>query len=140
MLKHNYRYWYQLFNIRQLLALSTLLKTIDEEENLILREMLLLAFSHTLEANNMFTRTLSKRNTPGGTPPGGIFSRHDYQPKITFGEQNVFGTVSGQKTLQNCWAKIITGKEFNWKPFDRDIEDEHQIDVPSLEKIIPFAW
>ena len=126
-----------MFNERQLLALSTLLNEINKEEDQVLKEMLLLTFSHTLEANNLFTRTLSKRNTPGGTPPGGIFSRHDYQPKITLGEQNVYGTISGQKTLTNCWQKVIQGKEFNWNPFDREIIDGKQIAIPSKEVISP---
>ncbi len=52
-----------MFNERQLLALSTLLNEINKEEDQVLKEMLLLTFSHTLEANNLFTRTLSKRNT-----------------------------------------------------------------------------
>lgn len=137
LIAHHYNYWYQMFNERQLLALSTLLNEINKENNQVLKEMLLLTFSHTLEANNLFTRTLSKRNTPGGTPPGGIFSRHDYQPKITLGEQNIFGTVSGQKTLTNCWVKVLEGKEFNWNPFDREIKDGRQIAVPNKETISP---
>ncbi len=137
LLEHHYRYWWQLFQDRQLLALSTLLKAIMEEENQQAREILLLTFSHTLEANNTFTRTLSKRNTPGGTPPGGIFSRHDYQPKATFGEQNVFGTVSGQKTFKNCWEKVLSGKEFNFKTYDRKIEEGRQVDISSREVVNP---
>lgn len=139
LLEHHYRFWNQMFTGRQLLALSTLLKCIEDEPNESLREMLLLTFSHTLEANNVFTRTLSKRNTPGGTPPGGIFSRHDYQPKATFGEQNVFGTVSGQKTFKNCWQKVLDGKEFNLHTFDRNILDNKQIDIPNAEVVNPTA-
>ena len=126
-----------MFNERQLLELSTLLKLILEESNEALKEMLLLTFSHTLEANNVFTRTLSKRNTPGGTPPGGIFSRHDYQPKLTFGEQNVYGTISGSKTFTNCWEKIKEGKSYNWETFDREIEDNKQVDIRNSEQIRP---
>jgi putative DNA methylase len=137
LLAHHYRFWHQMFNPRQLLALSTVLKAVDEEPDHVMKEMLLLTFSHSLEANNMFTRTLSKRNTPGGTPPGGIFSRHDYQPKVTSGEQNVFGTVSGQKTLRNCWEKVIQGKAFNLRPYDRIVEGGKQIEIPRNERVCP---
>ena len=137
LLAHHYHSWHQLFNSRQLLELSTLLKEIERESDARLRELLILTFSHTLEANNVFTRTLGRRNTPGGIAPGGIFSRHDFQPKLTFSEQNVFGTASGRKTFQNCWAKVIEGKEFNWAPFDRKILDGKQINVTSQEVIIP---
>lgn len=137
LLEHHYNYWNQMFNDRQMLALATILNEIKKEEDQFLKELLLLTFSHTLEANNLFTRTLSKRNTPGGTPPGGIFSRHDFQPKITMGEQNIYGTISGQKTLTNCWQKVIQGKEFNWNAYDREIVEGKQIAVPSKEKIAP---
>ena len=50
MLKHNYNYWHQMFNERQLLALSTLLNEIDKEEDQVLKEMLLLTFSRTLRS------------------------------------------------------------------------------------------
>lgn len=100
MIKHNYNYWHEMFFPRQLLALSTLLKGIMSEPDKALQEVLLCAFSSTLEANNLFTRDRSSRKSPGGTAPGGIFSRHDYQPKLTCVEQNVFGNqVSGTNTF-----------------------------------------
>lgn len=137
LIEHHYRYWQQMFNSRQLLALSTLLEAIKHEPMQAMREMLLLAFSDSLEANNVFTRTFTRRNTTGGTAPGGIFSRHDFQPKVTFGEQNVFGTIAGRKTFQNCWAKLLEGKKFNWKPFDRDVVSGRQEHVASQERIAP---
>lgn len=139
MLKHNYKFWHQMFNERQLLSISTLLALIIGESQQVAKEMLILAISHTLEANNMFTRTLSRRNTPGGTPPGGIFSRHDYQPKKTIGEQNVFGTVSGSKTFINCWDKILAGKRHNHLTYDRKVQGEKAIIVESHERILPDA-
>ena len=135
LLEHHYRYWHQMFNPRQLLCLSTLLKAIDEEKDQVMKEMLLLTFSHTLESNNLFTRTLAKRNTPGGIPPGGIFSRHDYQPKSTLGEQNVYGTISGQKTFTNCFQKVFLGKSFNKEPYDCTVKDRHQVKIKSKENI-----
>lgn len=135
LVAHHYNYWHQMFNSRQLLCLGTLLKAIGEEQHQALKEMLLLTFSHTLESNNLFTRTLAKRNTPGGIPPGGIFSRHDYQPKSTLAEQNIFGTVSGQKTFSNCFEKVLSGKLFNDQPYECEIKDKHQVKIQSKEKI-----
>ena len=99
LIAHHYNYWHEMFFPRQLLALSTLLKGIMKEEDAKLREMLLCAFSNTLEGNNQFVRNIPARRTPGGTPPAGIFARHDYQPKISICEQNVWGTVSGNNTF-----------------------------------------
>lgn len=117
--EHHYKSWHQMFNERQLLALSTLLTKIGEEENQILKEMLLSALFSSLEANSMFTRYDTSRSTAAG-----LFARHDYQPKITICENNVFGAEYGRGTFTNAFAKVIEGKEFNHIPYDRAISSE----------------
>ena len=91
ILKHNYRYWHDMFAPRQMLALATLLDGIMAERDGKLQEMLLCAFSSTLEANNLFTRARVARKSAGGQTAAGLFARHDYQPKMTIAENNVFG-------------------------------------------------
>ena len=67
LIAHHYIYWHQMFNPRQLLCLSTLLKTIAEEEDQTLKEMLLSGFYSTLESNNTFCRyTISGGNKSQG--------------------------------------------------------------------------
>jgi len=112
LLAHHYNYWYEMFAPRQILALSTLLSGIMAEQNAKMKEMLLCAFSNTLEGNNLFVRNIPSRNTPGGTAPAGIFARHDYQPKATICEQNVWGTVSGNNTFLSRMEMLETGLEF----------------------------
>lgn len=118
LLAHHYHYWHQMFNLRQLLCLATLLKGIEEEQNNSLKELLLVAFSNTLEANNVFTRFIAKRSTPGGTPPAGIFARHDYQPKLTLCEQNVWGVKSGNNTFRNRQQAVMEAVGFAHAPWD----------------------
>ena len=133
MLKHNYQNWHEMFSPRQLLALSTLLQGIIEEVDPKLRELLLCAFSNTLEGNNMFVRNIPSRNTPGGTAPAGIFARHDYQPKVTICEQNVWGTESGNNTFisrmemleaairfARDWPDALDGSALDPMPFESD--------------------
>ena len=81
-----------------------------------LQEMLLCAFSNTLEGNNLFVRNIPSRRTPGGTAPAGVFARHDYQPKMTICEQNVWGTESGNNTFLSRMGMLEKGIEFrkNW--------------------------
>ena len=133
LLAHHYIYWNEMFSPRQLLALSTLLHGIIEEPNKQIQEMLLCVFSNTLEPNNLFTR-YARRTTPGGEPAAGIFARHDYQPKITFIEQNVWGTVSGRGVFTNNFEKLLEGKIYNRSPKDRSIRDGKQAHVGSLER------
>jgi putative DNA methylase len=112
MVKHNFRRWHEMFAPRQLLALSTLLQGVIAEPDEKLQELLLCAFSNTLEGNNLFVRNIPSRNTPGGTAPAGVFARHDYQPKITICEQNVWGTESGNNTFVSRMEMLEAGLEF----------------------------
>lgn len=112
LLEHHYNYWSDMFAPRQLLALSTLLQGIMAEEDQTLREMLLCAFSNTLEGNNLFVRNIPSRSTPGGTAPAGVFARHDFQPKATSCEQNVWGTVSGNNTFVSRMELLEEGIRF----------------------------
>jgi putative DNA methylase len=91
LLSHHYNYWHEMFAPRQLLALSTLLQGIIAEPDEKLRELLLCAFSGSLELNNLFTRYMVARKSLGGQTAQGVFARHDYQPKVTIAENNVFG-------------------------------------------------
>ena len=113
MIKHNYKYWHQMFNRRQLLCLSTLLKAIGEEEDQVLKEMLLCAFSDCVGRNNQFCRYFNDRNTIQE-----IFSRHDYQPKITITEGNIFGDESIRGTYPQMFGRLLQGKKFNDNAFD----------------------
>jgi len=124
MLKHNYRRWTDMFLPRQLLAISTLFEGILAEPDTKLQDLLLCAFSNMLEANNEFTRNRATRNTPGGTAPGGIFARHDFQPKLTLCEQNVWGTVSGTNTFIRRIVSLKEGIAFAREPYDGTINDK----------------
>jgi putative DNA methylase len=122
LLAHHYRYWHQMFNPRQLLALSTLLQFIAVEKNVKSRDLLLCAFSNTLETNNLFTRNIPSRRTPGGTAPAGVFARHDFQPKATLCEQNIWGTVSGNNTYISRMRALRQGIAFALRPYEGDFD------------------
>jgi putative DNA methylase len=124
LIAHHYCYWHQMFNPRQLLALSTLMEAIAVENDMKRRDLLLCALSNTLEANNTFTRNIPSRKTPGGTAPAGVFARHDYQPKMTFCEQNVWGTVSGNNTFISRMQSLRLGLAYAANPYEGDFDDE----------------
>ena len=91
LLAHHYNHWHEMFAPRQLLALTTLLDGIMAEKDAKLQEMLLCAFSGLLDLNNLFTRYMVSRSSAGGQTAQGVFARHDFQPKVTIAENNVFG-------------------------------------------------
>ncbi|MEW5799665.1 MAG: DNA methyltransferase [Bacteroidota bacterium] len=131
LLEHHYRYWWQMFNERQLLALSTLLKAIDEEGNQTLKEMLLSMLFLVLESNNLFTRY-----RPDADKSEGVFARHDFQPKVTIAEGNVWGTEFGKNSLESCFNKVVVGKQYCIRPFDRKIKKDEsgEIELESIER------
>jgi len=131
MIKHNYIFWFQMFNQRQLLCLSILLKAIDDEPNQSVKEMFLSAFQMSLEANNMFARY--RANSGGRSPFGGLFARHDYQPKATPCEINVFGPYSYYGTFIACVGKVFEGKKYNIEPFDSILAEDRTERLPSKE-------
>jgi uncharacterized protein YbaR (Trm112 family) len=95
LLAHHYRYWHQMFNSRQLLSLATLLEGILHEQDERLREQLVLCLSASTDTNNLFSRYMATRPSAGGQTVQGVFARHDFQPKATVCEQNVWGLGAG---------------------------------------------
>lgn len=108
LIAHNYRYWHQMFNPRQLLALSTLLEGILKEDEGRVQEQLLLCLSATTDTNNLFTRFMASRKSAGGQTAQGVFARHDFQPKVTICEQNVWGLSAGGigSFLRRYWQSL----------------------------------
>jgi len=116
LIAHHYRHWHQMFNPRQLLCLSTLLKAISEEEEQVLKEMLLSGFYNLLNNMSDFCTYIWQRDCIRQ-----IFARHDFQPKATICESNVWGTSIGMGTFVSLFNAVIRGKNFNLQPFDRKI-------------------
>ncbi|MHA2244417.1 MAG: hypothetical protein ACXADY_05570 [Candidatus Hodarchaeales archaeon] len=110
---HNYKQWVELYNSRQLLALTMILDYIQKVPDTIYQEMFLAAFINLLNHNNVFTRY-----SPKGQKVEGIFARHDFHPLSTFAENNVWGTRYGRGTWQKCLKRLMKGKEYNYVPYN----------------------
>jgi adenine-specific DNA methylase len=136
MKKHNYRYWYQMFNKRQLLALSLLLEEISKIKNEKIKEVFLLAFSESLRSNNMFCyydRKWAKQNTP-------LFARKDFAPVNFPLEQNVWGSKYGRGTFIQVFQRVLKGKEYNLQPFERQYTSKGSKRVEIKEVIGEAPW
>ena len=131
LLAHHYNYWHEMFSSRQLLALSTLLKGIMAEQDKTLQEMLLCSFSDCAGRNNLFCRYFNDRNTIQE-----IFSRHDYQPKLTIAEGSVFGSESIRGTYPQMFGRLLEGKEFNNKAFDWERNSSTQPKETYIDTIV----
>jgi len=116
LLEHHYLFWQQMFNPRQLLALSTLLEGIEGENEQICREMMLSAFQNLLNNTSDFT---SYRPSVGAARQ--VFARHDFQPKMTPCEINVWGIQYGMGSFTSMISSIYEGKKYNHRTYDRKI-------------------
>ncbi|MBU4312939.1 MAG: DUF1156 domain-containing protein [Candidatus Omnitrophica bacterium] len=119
LIAHHFIHWHQMFNPRQLLCLSILLKAIDEEPDWTLKEMLLSAFYQALRNQNMFCFY-----NPARSELEPLFSRHDFAPVNTHTENNVWGNIYGRGTFNSVIDKIIKGKEFALHPYDSGQDDD----------------
>jgi len=102
---HGYQFFYQLFNYRQLLCLSLLLKEILKLSDRNTREFLLLAFSSCLETNNILCKYETKWQKASA-----IFGIPAYHPVERIAENNVWGTRYGRGTFIKCYNKMLRAK------------------------------
>lgn len=114
---YGYEHFYQMFNKRQLLMLSTLLEGILAIQDQNTREFMLLAFSDSLQYNNLFTR-YHRSNAKVES----MFAKHAYWPPTTTVENNTWGILGKKKTPQagsfrRSIRKLWDGKQFCLNPY-----------------------
>lgn len=129
MRKHNYLFWHQMFNPRQLLCLSTLLQSIIEETNQM-QDFLLLAFGRTLENRNMFTR--GRNDTAEG-----VFGFHVFQPKLTIAEGNIWGADYGKYSFLKWVERVLEGKNTLVQHYEMRIKSgDSQEKISNLDRLL----
>lgn len=112
-INYGYKYFYQMFNERQLLCLSLLLEQILKIEDENTREYMLLGFSDMLGHHNTFCNYLFERQHHEP-----LFTRHDYHVKSFYVEGNVWGTKLGRSTFTKTIEKLRKGKKYGVSPYE----------------------
>jgi adenine-specific DNA methylase len=111
---HGYTHFWQMFNERQLLCLSILLEQILEIPDQNIRELMLVAFSDCLDANNMFCKYEIEWHKISL-----FFGLHAFHPIERPTENNVWGTVFGRGTFVKCFEKVRRAKVYCQTPYER---------------------
>lgn len=117
---YGYRFFWQMFNERQLYSLSVLLENILEVKDQKVKEFLLMVFSDILNYNNTFCAYNSRLRVITD-----LFSRHGYPYKASPVENNVWGVVDeksksvGTGSFRAYFLKSRGGLDFQRKPFER---------------------
>ena len=111
-----YTHWWKMFNPRQLIVHSQILKTITEAPedtwSLDVREQALGAFQQYLRNQNMFIFWNLQRDTPEP-----MFSNANYHPKMHVIENCVFNYL-GRGNWQSSSAKCVEGVEWAISPWE----------------------
>ena len=128
VLRQGYTKWSDMFNDRQLLAMSTLLQSIDQVEEDTHREYLLLAFSNILRTNNMMVGYDYSYNKVVN-----IFKSNSFDPPQKPCEGNVWGAKYGRGTFESMWDLVKSGVEYANAPTERYISDN------GTEETLPFS-
>lgn len=111
---HGYTHFKDMFNERQLLCLSHLLEEILKIPDTNIQELMLIAFSDCLDANNMFCKYEIEWHKISL-----FFGLHAYHPIERPTENNVWGTEYGRCTFVKCFEKVRRAKLFCKKPHER---------------------
>ncbi len=133
MINHGYKYWKDMFNERQLLSLGKLLKAIlelDVDENVM--ELLVITFSEFLEFQNMLCDYARDK-----LHLYNLFKIHAFHTTFNPVENNVWDSEGGGRGIfKNEVNKIIKGKRFNIKPFEKYIQNGKTHEKPMQMQII----
>ena len=122
-ISYGFRKYSQLFNPRQLLAISYIGEAIDALPNFPEKDLLLLAMSDCLAANNMlcsYAFDLQKVNS--------LFGLHGFQIVTRPVENNVWGTVRGRGSFLSCIRKVRRGiaSKVTSRTFPLSLQQRHQ--------------
>ena len=106
-IKQGLRRWQDLFNLRQLLCLGTLMKAILEIEDKAVRELMAVTLADSVNCNNMLCKYNAHRFE---IEP--LFGHHAYWPADMPTENNTWGGIFGRGTFVGYFDK--TERAIKW--------------------------
>jgi adenine-specific DNA methylase len=117
LLDHGYNDWTDMFNERQLLCFSLLLREIDSLDDQNAKEYLLLSLSDSLKRNTMMVGYSEADNQVAD-----LFRVNAFDTPVCPTEGNIWGADYGTCTFESTWDKIIRGIKWANSPTDRYIQ------------------
>ncbi|WP_080506848.1 DUF1156 domain-containing protein [Halorubrum distributum] len=126
---HDIEDWTDMYNERQLLSLSKILKEIDRIEDQNIKEYLLLALTGCLNRNTMMIGY-----DYGWNGAQAMFKSNSFDPPQRPAENNVWGLKHGTGTFHRKYELIKKSVEYAHAPTDRYVEDGETIETPEFDK------
>jgi len=141
ILNYGYRYWHQLFNERQLFALTSLATAIRDLPTGASRDALALLFSGVLEFNNMFASYKGE----GTGAVRHMFSHHILKPERMPIEANLWGTPQSSGAFSTLYrSRLLRAIDYREQPFEialggnegrRKVQKEYGLSPPMGSRI-----
>ncbi len=103
MLKHNYRYWHELFSDRQILCITHLAGAIRAVEDADMQRLFAALFSGVLEFNNLFASFKGE----GTGAVRHMFAHHVLKPELMPIEANLWGTSKSSGAFSTLYRSRV---------------------------------
>jgi len=128
VLNYNYRYWYQMFNVRQLVCIAHLLSEIKKIKNPSLKLLFACLFSGTLEFNNMFTSFKGE----GTGAVRHMFAHHILKPELMPIEGDLWGITKSSGSFSSLFrTRILRALDYKINPFELMIKKSNNRTISS---------
>lgn len=131
ILKHNYRFWFELFSDRQTIGIVYLLRSISkitDDKNKLLFSSL---FSGLLEFNNLFTSFKGE----GTGAVRHMFSNHVLRPELMPIEANIWGTPKSSGSFSTLYkSRIERAIEYKSNPTEVVIDTHSGAKIGGINK------
>ena len=135
VLNYGFQSWNQMFNARQLLAISMLANRIKEIGDPLLRDAFTCLFSGVLEFNNMFASYKGE----GTGAVRHMFYHHILKPERTPLEANIWGTPKSSGAFSTLFrSRLMRAYQYARQPFELSLLSEgarkHSVKIDSINE------
>ena len=122
VLNYGYRFWDEMFNQRQLLALTVLASGIQQLPACPERDALMVLFSGVLEFNNMFASYKGE----GTGAVRHMFAHHILKPERTPIEANLWGTSKSSGAFSTLFeSRLLRALHYKEAPFEIAVNQQN---------------
>ncbi|QTA90534.1 DUF1156 domain-containing protein [Desulfonema magnum] len=129
VLKHNYKFWHQMFSPRQLISVYHLCNEIKKISDYPLKRLFSCLLSGVLEFNNMFCSFKGE----GTGAVRHMFSHHILRPEMMPIEANIWGTPKSSGSFSTLYkSRILRALNYKSDPFELKLKGNKGLKVPNI--------
>ncbi|MDM8541951.1 hypothetical protein QUF90_12760 [Desulfococcaceae bacterium HSG9] len=136
VMKHNYKYWHQMFSFRQLVCISVLADEIRKISDIDLKMLFACLLSGTLEFNNMFCSFKGE----GTGAVRHMFSHHILKSELMPIEANLWGTPKSSGSFSTLYkSRILRAINYKINPFEIKLNGKKAVKISNISKSLNCA-